>query len=356
MQVACYHGQHDIRVEDVEMPEMGPDEVRVEIEAAGVCGTDLHEYEAGPIFCPQPGEPNPQTGAEPPLPLGHEFGGIIDKVGSNVTEYSVGDVVAINPCMACQDCRFCNEGQYRLCEEMAVMGIQANQGGLSEYLTAPTTNVHKMPDDVPAEWSGMIEPLAVALNTVRKSDMKIGDTVAVFGAGPIGTGIIQCADVAGAENVIVSEPREVRRDLAEKCGADMTIDPTATDAVETIKDATDGGADATIEVSGTQPGLDDAYKSCVPGGQITQVSITEEPLAVDHNDLVLAERNHQGVFAYPVFPKRRAFDRVINLIDKGQIDPGVMITGRIDLEDVVEDGFEELLDPESDQVKILVKP
>lgn len=356
MRAARYYGQHDVRVEDVDVPELGPDEVRIDVAAGGICGTDLHEYEAGPIFVPNPGEPNPLTGAEPPVTLGHEFGGTVDDVGANVTTFSPGDPVAVNPAIACESCRYCNEGAYNLCVDLAFIGLSAQTGGFGSYATVPASNVHRMPDDVPVEWAALVEPLAVCLRAVRRANVRAGDSVAVFGAGPIGIGLIQCAAASGADRVFVSEPREARRTLAVDAGADEPIDPTETDAVAEIVEATDGGADVCLEATGIQAGIDDAIQSTRPGGQVTIVSISETTHEIDMNSIVIPERNVNGTLAYQTGPIRTEFDQVVTLIATDRLDPSVFITDRIGLEEIVDDGFERLLDPESDQVKILVEP
>lgn len=356
MEVAKWHGQQDVRVEDDDIPETGKNEVRIKVVAAGICGTDLHEYKAGPIFVPDFGEPNPITGAEPPVPLGHEFGGVVDEVGSDVTEFSPGDSVAVNPGIACGSCRYCDEGMYNQCKKLAFVGLSAKSGGFAEYATVPASNVHRLPDNVPTEYGALIEPLSVCLRAVRRAGIQAGDSVAVFGTGPIGLGLVLCATTAGAEQIFVSEPRDARRQLATDAGADTTIDPTETDAVAEITEATDGGVDVALEATGVQPGFEDAIQSARPGGQVTIVSISEDTFEIDTNSIVIPERNINGTLAYQTGPIKTEFERVINLLRKEKLDPSILVTDRINLKNIVSDGFERLTNPESNQVKILVEP
>lgn len=356
MQVVRYHGQQDVRVEDIPIPKTGSNEIRIKVEAAGICGTDLHEYEAGPIFVPNFGEPNAITGAEPPVRLGHEFGGVVDEIGADVTEFDPGDPVAVNPGIACESCQYCNKGQYNLCENLAFIGLSAQTGGFSEYATVPASNVHRMPDDIPVEHAALVEPLSVCLRAVRRAGVQTGDSVAIFGAGPIGIGLVQCAATAGADQIFVSEPRSTRRELATDAGADVVIDPTETNAVAEIADATNGGADVALEATGVQNGFEDAIQSTRPGGQVTIVSISEGSHEIDTNSIVIPERDINGTLAYQTGPIKTEFERVLNLLDKGRFEPSTMITDQISLGSIVSEGFEPLLDSESDQVKILVKP
>jgi (R,R)-butanediol dehydrogenase/meso-butanediol dehydrogenase/diacetyl reductase len=130
MKAAFYYGEGDIRVEDIKPDELGSNDVRIETSACGICGTDLHEYVTGPIYTPA--EPHPLTGASLPVRLGHEFGGTVTETGDDVTDLEVGDTVAVNPMLACNECRYCQEGKGNLCEKSGALGLSAHVGGFSE--------------------------------------------------------------------------------------------------------------------------------------------------------------------------------------------------------------------------------
>lgn len=356
MQAAFYHDRKDIRVEDTEPAEVGPGQVRIDIDSCGICGSDLHEYTAGPIFAPGD-DPHPVSQETTPVRMGHEFSGVISVVGENVTELQTGDAVAINPILYCGDCRQCREGNYHICDSVGFVGLSGGGGGFAERVVLDAEHAVPLGDDVPVEHGALVEPLSVGLHAVRRSGLRAGDSVAVFGSGPIGLSVIQCARAAGAGTIYVSEPRKARRQLAADCGADERIDPSDTDAVEYIAANTDGGADITFEVAGVEASLNDAINSTAPRGRTTIVSIWEDEVSTHPNTLVLGERTVTGTLAYLGGPRSgEEYGMVIDMLADGQLDPGPLITGRIGLEEIVEEGFEQLIDPESDHVKILVKP
>ncbi|WP_267643383.1 2,3-butanediol dehydrogenase [Haloarchaeobius amylolyticus] len=357
MRVANYYGSGDIRVESVAEPAVGADDVRIEVAACGICGTDLHEFEDGPDLTPDEDTPHPLTGVSLPVPLGHEFSGTVTEVGSDVCDVAVGDEVTANPAMVCGDCRYCAEGRHNLCESVANIGLSAASGGFAESAVVPASNVVQLPDSVPVEYGALVEPFSVGVHATRRSGMQAGDSVAVFGAGPIGISIVQAAKAAGATDVFVSEPRAKRREIAEAVGATETLDPTATDAVDEITDATNGGVDVAFEAVGIEPTFRAAIEATKRGGQITAVGISDDDVGLTPNELVVVERSINGSNGYLSGPLAdREFEMVTSFLESGEFDPEPMITARISLEDLVDEGFEALLDSESEHVKILVEP
>ncbi|EJN60228.1 2,3-butanediol dehydrogenase [Halogranum rubrum] len=356
MQAARYHGRGDIRVEDIDESELGSGQVRVDVDSCGICGSDLHEYAAGPIFIPE-GEPHPISGDVAPVTMGHEYSGTVSDVGDGVTHLAVGDAVVINPILYCGECRQCREGNYHICDSIGFTGLSGGDGGFAENVVVGAEQAVPLVGDVPLEYGALVEPLAVGLHAVRRSGLQAGDSVAVFGSGPIGLSVIQSARAAGAGKIYVSEPRAARRDRAVDCGATDTIDPTEMDAVEFITDETGGGVDVTFEVAGIEPTYKAALQSVRPSGTMTVVSIWEGEVSSHPNNIVLGERTITGTLAYLGGPRSdEEYGMVIDMLADGTLDPEPLITDRIGLDDIVDDGFESLLDSESDQVKILVKP
>jgi len=356
MRAATYHDREDIRVEDVERNAVEQGQVRIDIDSCGICGSDLHEYTAGPIFVPAD-EPHPVSQETAPIRMGHEFSGRISEVGGSVTGLEVGDAVAVNPVLYCGECRQCQEGNYHICDSIGFVGLSGGEGGFAESVVLDAEHAVPLGDDVPIEYGALVEPLAVALHAVRGSGLRAGDAVAVFGAGPIGLAVIQCARAAGAGRIFVSEPRDARRERAADCGATELIDPASTDAIEYITANTDGGADISFEVAGVEASFNAAVESTAPSGRTTIVSIWEEEVSTHPNTLVLGERTVTGTLAYLGGPRSdEEYGMVIDMLADGRLDPEPFITDRIGLEEIVEDGFDRLIDPESDHVKILVKP
>jgi (R,R)-butanediol dehydrogenase/meso-butanediol dehydrogenase/diacetyl reductase len=356
MQAARYHGRGDIRVESIDESELGAGQVRVDVDSCGICGSDLHEYAAGPIFIPE-GEPHPISGDVAPVTMGHEYSGTVSEVGDDVTGLAVGDAVAINPILYCGECRQCREGNYHICDSIGFTGLSGGDGGFAENVVVGAEQAVPLVEGVPLEYGALVEPLAVGLHAVRRSGVQAGDSVAVFGSGPIGLSVIQSLRAAGAGKIYVSEPRAARRDRAVDCGATETIDPTETDAVEFITDETDGGVDVTFEVAGIEPTYKAALQSTRPSGTMTVVSIWEGEVSSHPNNIVLGERTVTGTLAYLGGPRAdEEYGMVIDMLADGTLDPEPLITDRIGLDSIVDEGFESLLDDQSDQVKILVKP
>jgi (R,R)-butanediol dehydrogenase / meso-butanediol dehydrogenase / diacetyl reductase len=186
MKAAVYHGPNKVEVADV--PEPAPTEgtVKVKVGFNGICGTDLHEYYAGPIFVPT--EPHPLTGRALPLTIGHEFSGVITDVGAGVTGYAAGDRVAIEPIYRCGQCGPCRVGTYNICQRIGFHGLMSD-GGMAEYTVVPTNMLHRLPDNVSLELGALVEPMSVAYHAATLGDVTPGDTAVVFGAGPIGIGL-----------------------------------------------------------------------------------------------------------------------------------------------------------------------
>lgn len=348
MKAARWYNKKDIRVEQVEEPVIEAGKVKIKVAWAGICGSDLHEYVAGPILLPVD-EPHPLTKEKAPLIMGHEFSGDVVEVGEGVTHVKVGDRVTVEPIWRCGECAGCRSGRYNLCDQLGFHGLAGGGGGFAEYTTVPEVMVHKIPDHMSYELAALVEPAAVALHAVRQSKLKTGDTAAVFGAGPIGLLNIQACFLAGAEKVYAIELSEERKELAANLGATV-IDPSEVNPVEEIVKLTNGGVDVSYEVTGVPVVLQQAIDSTKLAGETVIVSIWESNPAIDANTVVLKEKNIVGTIAY-----RDIFPAVINLIAEGRFDAGKLITKKIDLDDIVNEGFETLV-KEKSQVKILVKP
>jgi len=356
MRAARFHGREDIRVEDIEQAPVGDTDVRIAVEACGICGSDLHEYSHGPKFTPE--DSHPVTGESLPLPTGHELSGRVTEIGTAVDRIDVGDAVVVEPNIPCHDCLYCEDGKAHLCTNTTAVGWNTGSGGFAESAVVPEQQVHVLPESVSVEDGALVEPLAVGLHAVRQSEMRAGDTVAVFGCGPIGLTVIRAANAAGAKRIFASEPNETRREVALELGADVGIDPMETDAVAEIKSQTPDGSDVAFEFAGIGPTFSAAVNATKRDGTVTVGSISEGEIPADLNDIVMTERTVTGTNCYGFPPQsfRTEFDAVIQSLADGDIDTEPFVTGRIDLDDITESGFEALRDPETDHVKILVKP
>ena len=255
MKAAVYYGPNKVEVTDVPEPEPRAGTVKVQVGFNGICGTDLHEYYAGPIFVPT--EPHPLTGQQMPLTIGHEFAGTITAVGDGVTGFAEGDRVAIEPVYKCGHCAPCRAGNYNVCQQIGFHGLMSD-GGMAEYTVVPTDMLHKLPDNVSLELGALVEPMSVAYHAATLGEVRPGDTAMVFGAGPIGIGLWFALRGKGLDDVFVVEPSPTRRASIEALGA-RTLDPTAVDVPAFIADHTNGdGADAVFDAAGVVPAVETA--------------------------------------------------------------------------------------------------
>lgn len=349
MRALRFHAARDLRVEDV--PEPGPPrrgEVTVRVAAVGICGTDLHEYVAGPIVTSA--EPHPLTGARNPQILGHEFSGDVVAVGEGVTRVRAGDRVAIMPLAYCGTCPYCVRGLQHLCATMGCVGLSHPWGGMAELATVSEYMVVPLPDAVSYLQGALIEPTAVAAYGVERAGVQPGEKVLVTGAGPIGALAALCARAAGAGTVYISEPNPSRRARAESLGVATVIDPTAVDVPALLKDESGGlGVDRAIECSGHPAGLRAALESLRRRGTVAQTGLfvgeaSVEPMLWALNDLTIV-----GTWCYWVYD----FDRIAASIAAGDLPVEKVVTDTVSL-DQAPAAFALLASGSADQMKVLI--
>ena len=350
MLAARFHGQKDIRIEDVPVPSpTQPDDILLEVHWCGICGTDLHEYLVGPIVTPT--EPHPLTGVTIPQTLGHEFSATVSEVGSEVEDVAVGDRVAVMPAIVCGRCYFCRRGQGHLCLRFACTGLSAETGGLAQYAVVKEYQVAKLPDSVSDVEGAVIEPAAVAGYGVDRAGVTGGDVVLVTGAGPIGILSAMYAAAVGAGDVVVAEPNPNRAALARSLDIGRVIDPTGDGFHETLLDLTDGvGVDVAVECSGTTPGLGTCLTAVRRSGSIVQTGLHTKPAQLDAMALSEKDVSLHGSWCY----RLTDWPRIIRMVATGRYPVAKAVTAQIDLGNVVTKGFDILVDPQGDELKVLV--
>ncbi|XP_069360457.1 sorbitol dehydrogenase-like isoform X2 [Maniola hyperantus] len=211
---AVLHGPCDLRIEKWPMPEINDNEVLIKIDCCGICGSDLKMYSAG------------RCGADrltEPIVLGHEGAGFVIKVGSKVSSLAVGDRVAIEPTQPCRACEFCRQGRYNLCPEPHYCSTVGAPGNLCHYYKHVADFCHKMPDNLSMEEGAAVQPLAIAIHACGRAGIKIGTTLLVLGAGPIGVLCAMTARAMGATKILITDVVESRLETAKKLGADLTL-------------------------------------------------------------------------------------------------------------------------------------
>ncbi|PXA79426.1 2,3-butanediol dehydrogenase [Auritidibacter sp. NML120636] len=350
MRAARYYDQKDIRIDDIDAPEAQSGQVLIDVAWCGICGSDLHEYLEGPLSIPPAGHPHPISGEEAPVTIGHEMSGTVAALGDGVTDLEIGQQVVVEPYVIEE--KYKNTANYNLSPNMGFIGLVGRGGGLAEQIAVDRHWVHPISDDVPLDQAAMIEPLSVAHHAYVKSQAQSGDIALIGGAGPIG---VLTTAVLKAEGIttIVSEPSDLRRNRAEESGvADYVLDPRNDDVVEEVLKITDGrGVDVGFECSSVPVVLDTLIEAVRPAGTIVNVSVWSSKPEVNMPKLVLKEIKLAGVIGYCNDHKD-----TIDLVESGKIDLKPFITGKIGLDDLIDKGFDALINHNESAIKILVSP
>ena len=350
MKALRIHGNKDIRIEEIPEPVPRTSEARLRITNTSICATDIEEWQYGPLWTQHDG-PNPISGQEMPLVLGHEISGHVESVGDGVTGLMVGDRVVVNNVQTCGACFWCKRGSQATCDSMCVAGLSAD-GGLAEFMTWPASHLIKLPDNVSDREAPLIEPATVAIHAVRRSAVKVGDNVAVIGCGTVGQLTMQGFRAAGAR-VIAVDVREESIALAKELGADETINASDRGAYDQLLDLTGGiGPDIVAETAGAAETPNMAIQWTRRGGTTVLVGIYSATPTFNFNEIVGMERTVIGsVAASP-----GDMEATVRLISEGKMSVKELISAVVRLDRVIEDGFERMLRPEKDVFRILVTP
>lgn len=346
MKAARWHKAKDIRVEETAIPSPNENQVKIAVKFTGICGSDLHEYNDGPQLI-LVDEPYALNGHQGTTTLGHEFSGVVEEVGKNVKNIKKGDRVTVEPIFKNPESPFISTGEYNLSEPLGFIGLTAN-GAFAKYVVVEDYMVHKMPDSMTFEQGAIVEPAAVAAYAIQRSGMKLGDTVLITGAGPIGLLTVQVALAAGASQIFVSDLSENRLKKAKEIGATHTFNAKDKDITQKIKEITGHGVDVFIDAAGVQATFDTGINSLRNGGTAILVALFGKSVTHDALNQTLRELTIIGTAAY-----RNIFPEVIALISSGRLPVEKLITSVISLDEIVEKGFEALTKDPS-EVKILV--
>jgi len=309
-------------VQDIPVREPEADEIVIQVKACGVCGTDLHMFHG-------------DKGAfdnKYPLIMGHEFAGVVTKVGAGAGRFKIGDHAAIDPNIYCGQCRACLKGDVHFCENMIGIGTTMS-GGFAEYCTVKERAAYLVPQKLPFEYAAMMEPVSCCMHGIDRSNIHPGDTVAVIGFGSIGQIIFQLANCAGAARIVVIEVDKEKRKKAEKMGAALTIDPASTDVVSCINEAGILSLDTVIECVGRKETMELAVEIASNKATVMLFGLTSPDTKLEilaFEQIFKKELTITGSYINPLVGQR-----VIDLLSAGRIDMSLVITDRIPLADAV---------------------
>ena len=265
MQIAELTAPRKFRLAEQTIEEPGPGEIQVRVRAVGICGSDLHAYAEGGV------------GDSPciyPMVLGHEPAGTVVKTGPGVTRWAAGDRAALEPALYCYHCEFCRSGRHNVCANIRFLSTPGHPGFFRELVNLPAANLLAIPPQVSLEVATVAEPLAIGLHSMKFASIGIGETVAVFGAGPIGLVTIACLKLAGAGRIWAVEPVAHRREMAVKMGAAAALDPGAGDvAKEIVKESGGRGVDCAIDCAAKENTTNDAIRAARNGGRVVLTGI-----------------------------------------------------------------------------------
>ena len=328
---------------EVPRPEVGADEVLIEVKACGICGSDVHGMDGS-------------SGRRlPPIIMGHEAAGLIREVGDRVADWEVGDRVTFDSTVSCGSCHFCRRGEINLCDNRRVLGVSCGEfhrdGAFAEYVAVPQNILYRLPDGLAFEHAAMVEPVSVAVHAVQRVPVELGDTAVVVGTGMIGLLAVQAARAAGCGHIIAVDVQRSKLELALELGADEALSPQETDVPAAVRRRTRGrGADVAFEAVGFEDTVSLAVGSVRKGGSIGLIGNLTPQVPLALQAVVTRELTLYGSCA-----SRGEYPACLEMIARGTIQVAPLISATVDLSDAA-DWFARLYAKEAGLMKVIVRP
>ena len=330
MKAVVLSAVNNLAIAEVEKPKPGVKECLVKVLACGICGTDRHIYHG-------------EYPSAKPVILGHEFGGVIEEVGSN-SKFKVGQVVSVDPNIICGTCPDCVAERTAFCPDLTALGVNIN-GGLAEYVLTPDSQIYPVKADLNPLHLAFIEPLACSIRGLDLANLKGGEKVAVLGGGVIGLLVVQLAKLAGASEIVLITRQKFRRDVALKIGATRVIDPNSEDVNTAVTNM-----DVVFECAGAVETFKQAQNISRRGGSVIVLGLTASDVTLEVNpfNIVVNELRIQGSFLNPLTQGRAA-----ELVESGKLNLDILISKVVDLA-----GVQAILDapPAEGDIKYIACP
>ncbi|MEO7190026.1 MAG: galactitol-1-phosphate 5-dehydrogenase [Vicinamibacterales bacterium] len=310
-----------LELTDVPEPAVGPDDVLVRVRACGICGSDVHGFDGS------------SGRRHPPLIMGHEAAGEVARVGSAVRDLVAGDRVTFDSTVYCGRCGFCVRGDVNLCDDRQVVGVAPKEfkrhGAFAEYVSIPRRIVYRLPDDFPYEQAALIEAVSIGVHAVSITDVHLGDTVVVVGAGMIGSVTLQAARAAGCTRIIAVDIEDSKLQRARTIGATDVLNPTLVNVPEAVREMTAGrGADLAFECVGYTDPVGTAIASVRKGGSVTLVGNLAPQIEMPLQYVVTRQIRLQGSCA-----SSGEYPQCIDLMARGIIQVAPLISAVAPLAD-----------------------
>jgi len=348
MKLAKIYGlNQEFKIEEAEIPKIDDDEVLVSVQAAGICGTDLHIQDGE--FLNVPGVENAKMSF--PLVMGHEISGIVEKTGNKIQNLSKGDRVVVNPVVTCNNCFYCLSGNKKVCENKHAYG-EAAPGGFSQYSKFAGKSVYKIPDKLSFEEAAiMADSLATPFEAMKLLNVGPGDTVALYGVGGLGINAVQIGKLRGAE-IIAVDILDDKLKLAKEFGADHVINAVNEDPIKKIKELTHNrGADKSLEIVGGKKTVELAIGSVRPGGTMGIIGGSNDNFSAGIRQILW--NNITIVPCYGDLPTN--FTNMVDLLVEGKLNLKKIITHRFPLQDI-NIAFKTLREKIGNPLRIVILP
>ncbi len=332
-----------LEVVDMPKPEVGENDLLVEVRACGICGSDIHGWDGS-------------TGRRiPPLVMGHEAAGVVSQVGSAVDQFKVGDRITFDSTVSCGKCPACRQGRINLCQNRQVLGVSCNEfrrhGAFAQYVLVPQNICYHLPDELPFEHAALIEAVSIAVHAANRTPVRLGDTAVVVGSGMIGLLVIQAIRLAGAARVIAVDIDDNKLKIAQSLGADHVLNAKQVKVAEQVAALTGGrGADVGLEVVGATETIQTTIDSVKRGGAITLVGNLSPKIELPLQAVVTRELSIYGSCA-----SNGEYPECIEYLRRGAIRVEPLITATARLEEGPQ-WFEKLYAGMPGAMKVILQP